>query len=163
MTKVGATVSSNPRIIVTSDDLCNDDIPSDLLFPSGTCINVVLDVRVENTTLNKGDEPNEGKVSNVTLIAPLSRDLLTKVGATVSSIPWIIVTRHDLCNDDIPSDSLLPSRTCIDVVLDVTVDNTTLNKGDVPNEGKVSDVTLTKLQIQRKITHMRLVNLDRLK
>ncbi|KAG5581523.1 hypothetical protein H5410_052150 [Solanum commersonii] len=79
---------------------------------------------------------------------------MTKVGTAVSSIPWIIVTRHDLCNDDIPSDSLLPSGTCIDVVLDVTVDNTTLNKGDVPNEGKVSDVTLSKLQIQRKIMHM---------
>jgi len=88
---------------------------------------------------------------------------MTKVDAVVSSIPWIIVTRHDLCNDDIPSDSLLPSGTCIDVVLDVTVENTTLNKGDVPNEGKVSNVTLSKLQIQRKITHMRSVNVDRSK
>lgn len=46
-------------------------------------------------------------------------------------------------------------------MLDVRVENTTLNKGDVPNEGKVSNVTLSKLQIRRKITHMRPVNLDR--
>ncbi|KAG5581526.1 hypothetical protein H5410_052153 [Solanum commersonii] len=86
---------------------------------------------------------------------------MTKVGAVVSSNPRIIVTSDDLCNDDIPLDPLFPSGTCINDVLDVRVENTTLNKGDIPNEGKVSNVTLSKLQIRRKITHMRPVNLDR--
>uniref|UniRef100_M1DYJ3 Uncharacterized protein n=1 Tax=Solanum tuberosum TaxID=4113 RepID=M1DYJ3_SOLTU len=66
MTKVDADVSSIPSIIFTSDDLCNDNTPSDSLLPSGTNIDVLLDVRVENTTPNKGDVPNEGKVSDVT-------------------------------------------------------------------------------------------------
>ncbi|KAH0670577.1 hypothetical protein KY290_025991 [Solanum tuberosum] len=73
--------------------------------------------------------------------------LMTKVDADASSIPPIIVTREDLCNDDTPSDSLLPSGTYIDVLLDVRVENTIPNKGDVPTEGKVSDVTLSKLQL----------------
>uniref|UniRef100_A0A0V0I938 Putative ovule protein n=1 Tax=Solanum chacoense TaxID=4108 RepID=A0A0V0I938_SOLCH len=63
----------------------------------------------------------------------------------------------------IPSNPLLTSGTYTDVVLDVRVENTTPNKGNVTNEGKVSDVTPSKLQIQRKITPMRLVNLDRSK
>ncbi|KAK4724326.1 hypothetical protein R3W88_027105 [Solanum pinnatisectum] len=67
---------------------------------------------------------------------------MTKVDTNVSSIPLIIVTNNDLCNDDTPSDSLLSSGTYIDVLLDVRVENTTPNKGDVPNEGKVSEVTL---------------------
>uniref|UniRef100_A0A0V0I0D9 Putative ovule protein n=1 Tax=Solanum chacoense TaxID=4108 RepID=A0A0V0I0D9_SOLCH len=58
---------------------------------------------------------------------------------------------------------VVPSGTYIDVVLDVRVENTTPNKAYVTNEGKVSDVTPSKLQIQRKITSMRLVNLDRSK
>ncbi|XP_049399915.1 uncharacterized protein LOC125864006 [Solanum stenotomum] len=88
---------------------------------------------------------------------------MTKLDSAVSSIPLIIVTTNDFCNDGIPSDPLLPSGTYIDVVLDVRVENTTPNNGDVPNEGKVSDVTLSKLQIQRKTMPMRLVNLDRSK
>ncbi|KAG5581498.1 hypothetical protein H5410_052125 [Solanum commersonii] len=50
---------------------------------------------------------------------------VTKVDTDVSSIPLIIVSSDDLCNDDTPSNY---------------VEITTPNKGDVPNEGKVSDV-----------------------
>ncbi|KAG5581501.1 hypothetical protein H5410_052128 [Solanum commersonii] len=73
---------------------------------------------------------------------------VTKVDTDVSSIPPII---------------LLSLGTYTDVLLDVRVENTTPKKGDIANEGKMSDVTLSKLQIQRKITHMHLVNLDRSK
>ncbi|KAG5581524.1 hypothetical protein H5410_052151 [Solanum commersonii] len=66
MTKANAAVSSIRSIIVTGDNLCNDGIPPDLLLPSGTCIDVELDVRVEIATLNKCDVFNEGKVSDVT-------------------------------------------------------------------------------------------------
>ncbi|KAG5581499.1 hypothetical protein H5410_052126 [Solanum commersonii] len=144
---VDIDVSSIPPIIVTSDVLSNDDTPSDSLFPARTYIDILLDVRLENTTPNKGDVPNEGKVSDINI--------------DVSSIPLIFVTNDNLCNDDTPSNLLLPSGTYIDVLLDIRVENTTPNKGDVPNEGKVSDVTLSKLKIQRKITHMHQVNLDR--
>uniref|UniRef100_M1CYQ8 Uncharacterized protein n=1 Tax=Solanum tuberosum TaxID=4113 RepID=M1CYQ8_SOLTU len=88
---------------------------------------------------------------------------MTKVDSVVSSIPSIIVTTNDFCNDGIPSDPLLSSGTYIDVVLDVRVENTTPNKGDITNGGNVFDVTPSNLQIQRKITPMRLVNLDRSK
>jgi len=88
---------------------------------------------------------------------------VTKVDADACSIPPIIVTSDDLCNDGTPSNKFLPSGTYIDVLLDVRVENTTPNKGDVHNEGKVSDVTLRKLLIWRKITHMHQVNLDRSK
>ncbi|KAG5581508.1 hypothetical protein H5410_052135 [Solanum commersonii] len=83
---------------------------------------------------------------------------MTKADSAISSIPRIIVTNDDFCNDGIPSDLLLPSGTYIDVELDVRVETTTPNKGDVSIEGKVSDVIPTKLQIQRKIMPMRQVN-----
>ncbi|KAG5581496.1 hypothetical protein H5410_052123 [Solanum commersonii] len=94
------------------------------------------------------------------LVIKGSFERVNLVNADISSILPIIVTSDDLCNDDTPSDSLLPSRTYIDVLLDVRVEITTINKGDVPNEGKVSDVTISKLQIQRKIMHMHQLNLD---
>ncbi|KAH0670576.1 hypothetical protein KY290_025990 [Solanum tuberosum] len=89
--------------------------------------------------------------------------LMTKADFVVSSIPSIILTNDDFCNYGIPSDPLLPSGTYIDVELDVRIETTTLNKDDVFYERKVSDVTLSKLQIQRKIAPMCRVNLDRLK
>lgn len=86
---------------------------------------------------------------------------MTKVDATVSFIPPTIVTTDDFYNDGIASDSLLPLGTYIDVKLDVRVEITTPNKGDIPIEGKVSDVTHSKFQIKSKITPKRRVNLDR--
>ncbi|KAG5581500.1 hypothetical protein H5410_052127 [Solanum commersonii] len=86
---------------------------------------------------------------------------MTKADFDVSSIPSIILTSDHFCNDGIPSDPLLPSGTYIDVKLDVRIETTTLNNGDVFYERKVSDVTLSTLQIQRKIVPMRRVNLDR--
>ncbi|XP_049374033.1 methyl-CpG-binding domain-containing protein 6-like [Solanum verrucosum] len=86
---------------------------------------------------------------------------MTKAYATVSFIPPTIVTTDDFYNDGIASDSLLPLGIYIDVELDVRVEITTPNKGDVPIEGKVSDVTCSKFQIKRKITPKRRVNLDR--
>ncbi|XP_015160103.1 methyl-CpG-binding domain-containing protein 6-like [Solanum tuberosum] len=83
---------------------------------------------------------------------------MTKADAAISSIPRIIVTNDYFCNDGIPADLLLLSGTYIDVELDVRVEITTPNKGDVSIEGKVSDVIPTKLRIQRKITPMRRVN-----
>ncbi|KAG5581493.1 hypothetical protein H5410_052120 [Solanum commersonii] len=73
----------------------------------------------------------------------------------------MIVTNDDCCNDGKSSDPLLPPGTYIDVELDVRAETTTPIKGDVPDEGKVSDVTRSKLQIKKKIMHMRQVNLDR--
>ncbi|KAH0747219.1 hypothetical protein KY290_008927 [Solanum tuberosum] len=66
MTKADSAVSFFPPIIVTTDDFCNDGIHSDPLLRSGTYIDGVLDVRVENTTPNKDDVPNEGKMSDIT-------------------------------------------------------------------------------------------------
>jgi len=83
---------------------------------------------------------------------------MTKANAALSSILSLIVTDDNLCNDGIPPDLLLSSGTCIDVELDVRVEITTPNKGDVSIEGKVSDVIPTKLRIQRKIMPMRWVN-----
>ncbi|KAG5581534.1 hypothetical protein H5410_052161 [Solanum commersonii] len=77
--------------------------------------------------------------------------------------PLTIVTSDDFYNNGIPSDPLLPLGRYIDVELDVRVETTTPNNSDVPNEGKVFDVTRSKLQIKRKITPMCQVNLDRLK
>uniref|UniRef100_A0A0V0HNB2 Putative ovule protein n=1 Tax=Solanum chacoense TaxID=4108 RepID=A0A0V0HNB2_SOLCH len=88
---------------------------------------------------------------------------MSKADFVVSSFPPIIVTTNDICNNCIHLDPLLPSGTYIDVVLDVRAENSTQNNGDVPNEEKMSDITLSKLQIQKKITPMRLVNLDRSK
>ncbi|XP_015160105.1 uncharacterized protein [Solanum tuberosum] len=66
-------------------------------------------------------------------------------------------------NDGIPSDPSLPLGSYIDVELDVRVEITTSNNSDVPNEGKVFDVTRSKLQIKRKIIPICRVNPDRLK
>uniref|UniRef100_M1C9H2 Uncharacterized protein n=1 Tax=Solanum tuberosum TaxID=4113 RepID=M1C9H2_SOLTU len=88
---------------------------------------------------------------------------MAKDDSVVSFIPLIIVPTDDLCNDCIPSGPLLPSGTYSDVVLDVRVENTTPNKGDVPSEGKVYDVTQSELQIRRKITPMHPMNVDRSK
>uniref|UniRef100_M1C9H3 DNA binding protein n=2 Tax=Solanum tuberosum TaxID=4113 RepID=M1C9H3_SOLTU len=86
---------------------------------------------------------------------------MTKADLAISSIPWIIVTSDDFCNDGMPSDLLFPSGTYIDVELDVRVETTTPNEGDISIEGKVSDVILSKLQIQRKIMPICRVKLDR--
>ncbi|XP_049374034.1 methyl-CpG-binding domain-containing protein 6-like [Solanum verrucosum] len=86
---------------------------------------------------------------------------MTKVDAAISSIPLTIVTSDDFHNDGIPSDPLLLLGSYIDVELDVRVETTTPNNSDVPNEGKVSDVNRSKLQIKRKITPMCRVNPDR--
>jgi len=79
---------------------------------------------------------------------------MTKADLAISSIPWIIVTSDDFCNDGMPSDLLFPSGTYIDVELDVRVETTTPNKGNKSIEGKVSDVIPSKLQMHRKITPM---------
>ncbi|KAK4724325.1 hypothetical protein R3W88_027104 [Solanum pinnatisectum] len=86
---------------------------------------------------------------------------MTKADSNVSPIPQIIVTTDGFYNDGIPLDQLLPLGTYIDVELDVRVETTTPKKGDISIEGKVSDVTLSKLKIERKIMPMCRVNLDR--
>ncbi|KAG5581497.1 hypothetical protein H5410_052124 [Solanum commersonii] len=58
MTTADFAVSSIPSIILTSVHFCNDGIPLEPLFPSGTYIDVKLDVRTETTTLNKDSEKN---------------------------------------------------------------------------------------------------------
>ncbi|KAH0747218.1 hypothetical protein KY290_008928 [Solanum tuberosum] len=86
MTKADSAISSIPRIIVTSDDFCNDGMPSDLLFPSGTYIDVELDVRVETTTPNKGNKSIEGKVSDV--IPSCHCEAIVKVHGVLPSSRW---------------------------------------------------------------------------
>ncbi|KAK4724324.1 hypothetical protein R3W88_027103 [Solanum pinnatisectum] len=86
---------------------------------------------------------------------------MTKVDVAVFSIPLTNVTSDDFYSDGIPSDPLLPLGSYIDVELDVRVETTTPNYSDVPIEGKVSDVTRSKLQIKRKIIPMCQLNLDR--
>ncbi|KAG5581531.1 hypothetical protein H5410_052158 [Solanum commersonii] len=199
MTKVVVVVSSIPPTISTSNDLYNDRIPSSPLLPLGTYIDVELDVRVETTTPNKADVPNEGKLFDVTRsklqikkkITPMHRvnldrpkwreskekkyryyfELVSgskfrpkyevghflKIGRKRAKFNFIRDVATP-CEGKIEEEWLeigKNERTYIGVVLDVRVENITLYKGDVPNEGKVSDVTLSKLQIQRKIKHMR--------
>ncbi|KAG5581525.1 hypothetical protein H5410_052152 [Solanum commersonii] len=150
------SISSIPSIIVASDDFCNDGIPLDLLLLSQTCIDVELDVRVETTILNKGDVFNKGKMSYIGRSGCQRIGVLKQKFVALEPLQEILI---DIILNQ--CSKLLPSGTYIDVELDVRVDTTTPNKCDVSIEGKVSDVTPSKLQIQRKITPIRQVNLDK--
>ncbi|TMW98024.1 hypothetical protein EJD97_004613 [Solanum chilense] len=86
---------------------------------------------------------------------------MTKVDAADSFIQLKIGTSDDFLNDGIYSDPLLPPGTYIDVELDARADTITPNKGDVPDEGKLTDVPRSKLKIRRKIAPIHQVNLDR--
>ncbi|XP_015054955.1 uncharacterized protein LOC107001405 [Solanum pennellii] len=86
---------------------------------------------------------------------------MTKVDAADSFIQPAIDTNDDCINDGIYSDPLLLPETYIVVELDAREETTTPNKGDVPDEGKLSDVPRSKLQIRRKNTPTHQVNLDR--
>ncbi|KAH0643515.1 hypothetical protein KY290_035065 [Solanum tuberosum] len=86
---------------------------------------------------------------------------MTKADTGISFMPPTIITNDDCCNDGKSSDPLLPPGTYIEVDLDVRAETITPIKGDVHDEGKVSDVTRSKLQTKKMIMPMRQVNLDR--
>ena len=86
---------------------------------------------------------------------------MTKVDTADSFIHPAIGTSDDCINDGIYSYQQLPLGIYIDVEFDARAETTTPNKGDVPDEGKHSDVPRSKQQIRRKITRTHQVNLDR--
>lgn len=75
---------------------------------------------------------------------------MTKVDAADSFIQPAIDTNNECINDGIYSDPLLSPETYIDVELDAREETTTPKKGDVSDEGKLSDVPQSKLKIRRK-------------